>query len=287
MDRGAEIYRLHRKSIDEMVAEAQGRLTVVDALDDLHTHFARAISDEIAANNRSGRATTLILPVGPTGQYPMFADIVNDEGISLASCTFFFMDENADLDGVEVSEDHPESFRGAMRPTWDAIRTELRPDPERVVFPTSGNLYRLVDMIEDAGGIDTCYGGVGIHGHVAFNEPQPGIQYTGPRVVDLNAYTMTINAIRAGVGGDLENFPRRALTLGLAQCLGAKRVRLYIRNDIPGLQWANTVLRLAVLGEPGWDYPVTYIRDHADWTVVTDRHTAAPAEHALEPFGHR
>ena len=129
MDRGAEIYRLHRKSIDEMVAEAQGRLTVVDALDDLHTHFARAISDEIAANNRSGRATTLILPVGPTGQYPMFADIVNDEGISLASCTFFFMDENADLDGVEVSEDHPESFRGAMRPTWDAIRTELRPDP--------------------------------------------------------------------------------------------------------------------------------------------------------------
>ena len=285
MDRGAEIHRLHQISIDEMIAEAAGRLTVVDALDDLHRHFARAIADEIAKNNRSDRATALILPVGPTGQYPIWVQILNDEAISLANCTFFFMDENADLDGVEVPESHPESFRGAMRPTWEAIRRDLRPDPERVVFPTSANLYRLVDMIEEVGGIDTCYGGVGIHGHVAFNEPQPGIRHTGPRVVDLNAYTMTINAIRSGVGGDLENFPRRALTLGMAQCLGARRVRLYIRNDISGIQWANTVLRLAVFGEPGWDYPVTYIRDHADWAVVTDRNTAAPAEHALKPFG--
>ncbi|MDP6778030.1 MAG: hypothetical protein QGI83_14835, partial [Candidatus Latescibacteria bacterium] len=279
MDRGEEIYTLHQKPVEDMVAEARGRLVVVETLDDLHRHFARAIVDEIGTNNRAERATTLILPVGPTGQYPILVDMVNEESISLQNCTFFFMDENADLDGVEVPEDHPESFRGAMRPTWDAIRPELRPDPERVVFPTSENLYRLVDMVEAAGGIDTCYGGVGIHGHVAFNEPQPGIQHTGPRVVDLNAFTMTINAIRAGVGGDLENFPRRALTLGMAQCLGAKRIRLYIRNDIPGLQWANTVFRLAVSGEPGWDYPVTYIRDHSDWMVVTDRNTSEPAEH--------
>ena len=122
MDRGEEIYTLHQKPVEDMVAEARGRLVVVETLDDLHRHFARAIVDEIGTNNRAERATTLILPVGPTGQYPILVDMVNEESISLQNCTFFFMDENADLDGVEVPEDHPESFRGAMRPTWDAIR---------------------------------------------------------------------------------------------------------------------------------------------------------------------
>ncbi len=171
-----------------------------------------------------------------------------------------------------------------MRPVWESIRAEFRPDPSRVVFPLSSNLCRLKDMMTETGGIGTCYGGVGIHGHIAFNEPESGVRHTDPRVVDLNPYTVTMNAIRAGVGGDLENFPRRALTLGMNQCLGARRIRLYVRNDIPGLQWANTVLRLAVLGKLGPDYPVTYLREHPDWVVVADRNTAAPAEHPLEPF---
>jgi glucosamine-6-phosphate deaminase len=285
MDRHQEIYELHRMPPEEMVARAEGRLAVVETLDDLHAHFARALAEEIEGNNRAGRPTVMILPVGPTGQYPIFVETVNRGGIPLNDCTFFFMDEYADRGGVEVGEDHPESFRGAMRPVWESIRAELRPDPSRVVFPLSSNLYRLKDMIAEAGGIGTCYGGVGIHGHIAFNEPEPGVRHTDPRVVDLNPYTVTMNAIRAGVGGDLENFPRRALTLGMNQCLDARRIRLYVRNDIPDLQWANTVLRLAVLGRPGPDYPVTYVREHPDWAVVTDRNTAAPAEHTLEPFG--
>jgi hypothetical protein len=34
------------------------------------------------------------------------------------------------------------------------------------------------------------------------------------------------------------------------------------------------VLRLAVFGNPGDDYPVTYIRDHGDYVIVTDEDTA-------------
>jgi hypothetical protein len=62
--------------------------------------------------------------------------------------------------------------------------------------------------------------------------------------------------------------------------LGAKRIRLYCRNGI-SLDWANTVLRLAVLGEPGDDYPVTYIREHSDYVVITDRDTARSPQFVL------
>ncbi len=60
---------------------------------------------------------------------------------------------------------------------------------------------------------------------------------------------------------------------GRGHVLGAGRIRLYCRNGI-ALDWANTVLRLAVFGQPGDDYPVTYIRDHKDYVVTTDEDTA-------------
>ena len=107
------------------------------------------------------------------------------------------------------------------------------------------------------------------------SRPAPGIRDSDPRVVELNAYTRTINAIRAGIGGNLEGYPRYGITLGMRQVLSAGRIRLYCRNGIP-LDWANTVLRLALFGEPGDDYPVTHIRSHPDCVIVTDRETARP-----------
>lgn len=143
--------------------------------------------------------------------------------------------------------------------------------PERVIFPDQDNINTLAARIDELGGVDTCYGGIGIHGHVAFNEPEPGVKDTSPRRVSLNDFTVTINAIRSHVGGNLECFPRQAFTLGMKLILASKRIRLYCRNGCE-FDWANTVLRLALFGTPGDDYPVTYIRG-ADYTITTDQHT--------------
>ena len=195
--------------------------------------------------------------------------------MDLRNCHFFFMDEYCDESGKAVSPKHPLSFRGsAERVFLSKLDRRCGLPPERVIFPGQDNIRRLARMIEQVGGIDTCYGGVGVHGHLAFNEPGPGVKDSEPRRVTLNDFTVTMNAIRAGVGGDLENFPRRAYTVGLKQILAARRIRLYCRNDIPGVQWANTVLRLALFGQPGDDYPVTWIRG-LDCHVTTTEDTAA------------
>ncbi len=281
MDRAEEIRELNRLSPEELIERAEGRLIILDSLGDLHAHFAESIAAVVRRNNDAGTPTVLIVPYGPTGQYPLLRDIINRERISLANGTLFFMDEYADASGRVVPETHPTSFRGDLRWFWDALDAELRPDPAKVIFPDQENLDRLAEMLQAAGGVEVCYGGIGIHGHLAFNEPEPGVRDSGPRVVRLNDFTVTMNAIRSHVGGDLENFPRHALTLGMAQCLSARQIRLYCRNDVPDLDWANTVLRLAVLGQPGDDYPVTWIREHPDWQVVTDRNTAACPRHVL------
>ena len=280
MDRKTEVRRLLAMSPEEVIKKAGDHLRVCENLDALHESFARDIADEIKANNAQGTTTTLILPVGPVGQYPILADTVATEDVSLANCRFFFMDENADDERIAVPAEHPLSFKGeAKRQFLDRLPDACGLDPARVVFPDDKNVNALAGMIADAGGIDTCYGGIGLHGHIAFNEPEPGVADSDPRLVKLNDFTVTINCIRAHVGGNLECWPREAYTLGMRQCLGAQRLRLFCRNGI-ALDWANTILRLALFGEPGDDYPVTHIRGR-EYLITTDRETLASPKYLI------
>lgn len=277
-----EVRELLSLSGEELVSRSEGRLEVLTNLEELHKQFANSIAEEIEKNNRSNQKTKLILPVGPTGQYPILAKIINEKGIDLNDCYFFFMDEYCDENGLPLPKEHPLSFKGEVEEIFfENLEEEYQIPGDQVIFPTKNNLHDIPNMIEGLGGIDTCYGGIGIHGHVAFNEPEPKVKNTDPRLVYLNEYTVTINAIRANVGGDLVNFPKKALTIGMNQVLNSKRVRLYCRNDITNIDWANTVLRLAVLGNPGEDYPVTFLTDHENYKVITDKPTAQSPKHVL------
>lgn len=280
MDRKTEIRRLLKLSPEEVRAKAGRHLVVCEDLDALHRRFAEDIAAEICENNSKNEPTRLIVPVGPTGQYPLLAEIIRSRKITLSNCWFFFMDENCDQNGKALGREHPLSFKGAAEELFlSKLDDACGLQSARVVFPDEDNISTLAAQIEDAGGIDTCYGGIGIHGHVAFNEPEPGVRDTGARRVRLNDFTVTINAVRSHVGGNLECFPREAYTLGMKQILGSKRIRLYCRNGCP-FDWANTVLRLALFGTPGDDYPVTHIRD-TDYTITTDQETLSSPRYLI------
>jgi len=279
MNRRDEIRGLLELSPQEVKKKAGEKLIVLKSLDLLHRDFAERIASEIEGNNRNSKETCLILPVGPTGQYPFLAELIERKKISLDKCSIFFMDEYCDDNGHVLPAEHPLSFKGAMKSFLDrAYGRGLK--NENVIFTDQANIQKLKGMIEEKGGIDTCYAGLGITGHLAFNEPEPGIENSDPRMVYLHPATLTINAIRAHVGGNLAGYPRKAYTLGMRQILGAERIFIYCRNDIPGLDWANTVLRLALFGSPGDDYPVTYIRNR-NYTIITTEETLRSPEHIL------
>ena len=187
------------------------------------------------------------------------------------------MDEYVDDEKDElIPTSHPLSFRGQIGPLlFNRIRPDLMMPEDQIIFPTPENIKDLPKMIEDAGGIEVCYGGIGIHGHVAFNEPAEGVAGSNPRILEINEFTRTIDSTRhRGIGGNLENFPRRAITMGMKQCLEARRMLLMTRNESAEFFWANTIIRIAALGQPGDDYPVTHARNHKNLLIVTDRGTA-------------
>lgn len=247
----------------------------------LFEHFARAIADEIQANNAANRPTRLILPVGPVGQFPLLVEISNRERISWRNTFSFNMDDYCDWQGRQIPAEHPLSFRGFMRRyLFDRLDPQLRIPEDQIHFPDPLHLDSASQAIAALGGIDTCYGGIGYHGHVAFNEPPISRWHTVSceefktsltRTVRLAPDTVVMNSIR-NTGGNPANFPPMGITLGMGDILAARRIRMYL----PGGAWQRHILRVALLGEQTVEYPVTLLQDHPDYIVFTDMETAQP-----------
>lgn len=250
-------------------------------------HIANAIAAEIKANNQVNLPTKLILPVGPVGQYPLLVDICNREHISWKNVFTFNMDEYTDWQGRPLRADHPLSFRKYMfEKVFHQLEKELRIPEDQVHFPNPLDLDAIGKQMASLGGVDTCYGGIGYHGHVAFNEPPFGgwhsvsveeYRNSLTRIVPLNPDTIVMNSIW-NTGGNPAGLPPMAVTLGMKEILSARRIRLYCS----GGSWQRTVLRTALLADPTVDYPVTLLQDHPDIAIIADLDTAMPAITTLD-----
>jgi len=191
-------------------------------MDDVAQDMAQAMLEVVAAARQAGRPGTLIVPVGPVDQFPVLAEKINDQRLDWRDVLLVNMDEYLTDDDRWVDLDHPLGFRGYMnRKFYDLIDPALAPRAENRVFPDPADCGAIGRLIEQRGGVDACFGGIGINGHIAFNEPpEPGEtvsveQFAAlpTRVLSLTRETRTINSVT--VGGELSVIPRRAVTVGM------------------------------------------------------------------------
>lgn len=240
--------------------------------------MAEEMVQEIETNNRAGKKTVFICPVGPVGQYPYFVDMVNGRRISLKDTWFINMDEYLDEDKKWVPTDHPLSFRGFMeRNVYGKLNPELVMPKEQRVFPDPENTGYIPELIEKLGGVDIAFGGIGINGHVAFNEADPSLtaeeflaQKT--RVLAITPETRTANAI-GDYNGALEDMPRYCVTIGIYEIAHARKIRLGVFRN-----WHRAVVRRTAYGEPTPDFPVSLLQDQPDITVRLTDYVAALAD---------
>jgi glucosamine-6-phosphate deaminase len=243
----------------------RGQSVRVRILGDTAT-LAQDMAGAMAAVIRANRKATLIVPVGPVDQFPILAEIVNAERLALSDVIFINMDEYLSGDGAWLPIDHPLSFRGFMnRMFYDLLDPKLAPPIESRVFPDPSNPDAIGRLIASRGGVDACFGGVGINGHIAFNEPpEPGTTMTieqfaalPTRTLDLARETRTINAVT--VGGDIAAIPPRCVTVGMREILGARQLRFYCNRP-----WQAGVVRRLLHGPVTSACPASLMRTHAD-----------------------
>ncbi len=263
----------------ELAARSRLPLRILPTREEVHRDFAATLFDELRGARQAGQELALIVPVGPTGQYPILAERVNDERLPLDHVTFFGMDNWLDWECRLLPLDDPFSLEGTFHRLFlDRLDAELRPSPQNVIFPTPTDLDHSAREIDRRGGVATTYGGFGFQGHLAFNEP-PSSRWTKvtleqfrasrTRVVPVSVDTIIAHAERSA-GGNVLAVPPMAITLGMGELLGARRVRLYTDTG----SWKRTILRILLFSEPDIDYPATLVQGHPDVEVVVDRASA-------------
>lgn len=249
----------------------------------LYGHLARIMADLIIANNKAGKRTTMILPVGPTRQYPFFAEIVNKESIDCRDLHTFNMDEYLDWQGRPIPENHPMSFKACMKDLlWAKIDEKLRLPEDHMYFPHPQEIDAFDDKLDELGGADICFAGVGYHGHVAFNEGIVSRWYKIPEQEFLNARThivsiaddtFVINSVREA-GGNCEIIPPFAITVGMKDIMASRHIEgVFYCGD-----WQRTVFRRTLFQEPTVEYPGTFLKKHPSFSISIDRNTASPPE---------
>lgn len=245
---------------------------------DLYWKMAIEVLELIQENNAKGEKTVMIVPYGPLGPYARLVELINKHRVSLKNCWFINMDEYLTDEGEWVDKSHPLSFRGFMdRTVYTKIDPELLMPESQRIFPDPHDPEHIQRVIETLGGVDVAFGGIGINGHLAFNEPQDELTadefaQLPTRVLTISRETRTTNAI-GDYNGAIDAMPRKCVTIGMKQILSAKKIRLGVFRD-----WHRAVVRQTAYGEVSAHFPATLIQRHPDAMVI------ANANASQQPF---
>ncbi len=215
-----------------------------------------------------GESLRCIAPVGPVFQYRRFIRLVDELPIDLAGLHLFFMDEYLNDDGSVINRTDPLSFRGFIdKELVEPLGTRHGFNPGQLYFPDPADPSSYDRIIDEHGGIDVCFAGVGINGHLAFNEA-PSAADSPSRVVELSAETRVTNGHTA-LGGDWESIPRLAVTVGMKSILASRRLRIYCNRP-----WQRSVVRKLLYGPVGQAFPASFAQNHRDARLTVTRTVA-------------
>ena len=243
------------------------KLEVCEVEADVYWKVALELFDIIDENNKKNEDTVMIVPYGPLGPYSRLIYLVNKYRLSLKRCWFINMDEYLTPSLEYVDYNDPISFRGGMdRVFYNKIDDELNIPKAQRIFPVPGHEGDILKLIKEKGKLDLCLGGIGITGHIAFNEPpEPGITMTNEefkelptRILKLARETITINSFM-NAGADMDSIPRDCITVGMKEIWMAKKIRICMPRD-----WNAAAVRKVLHGPVTCKFPCSLFQEHPD-----------------------
>lgn len=221
---------------------------------------ARLAGDRVEDVFRA-RPEASVLPATGNTPLPLYHLLAkrSESGMATSRLHVFQLDEF-----VGVAEDDPRSLYGWMRRVFleplhipESRVTRLRGDAGDL----DAECARYDAEVEAAGGIDLAILGLGIDGHLGYNEP-PSPAVAPTRVVRLRPEST--RSARAYWASD-SDVPERGLTAGMAAILGARTVLLLVTG-----RHKRPILQQMLHGPVGPGIPASYLREHDGATLIAD-----------------
>jgi glucosamine-6-phosphate deaminase len=193
----------------------------------------------------------------PLGTYEQLANKCKDGELDFTEVTSVNLDEYVGLTG-----DNDQSYRYFMDTN---LFSKINIDPKKTHVPNgcaddlAQEGARYDALIAELGGIDLQLLGIGLDGHIGFNEPDDVFTKETHRVT-LDPSTIEANA---RFFASKEEVPTEAITMGMQAIMQAKKV-LLIANG----KNKKDIIEKAFFGPITSQVPASILQLHPDLTVI-------------------
>ncbi len=199
----------------------------------------------------------------PEGLYACLVKMYEEKEIDFEKVTCFNLDEYAGL-----SPDHPQSYHYYMdRHLFSKVNVKKG----NINIPRCGvenieTACRDYDKkIHQSGGIDLQLLGLGLNGHIGFNEPADYLQ-KDTHLVNLSRETIEANSRFFPTEDDV---PRQAITMGVGSIMSAARIMLLASGE----KKADAVKQMTC-GKVSTHHPASLLQLHRNVLVIIDKEAA-------------
>lgn len=200
----------------------------------------------------------------PLGVYRYFIDNYQAQKVSFRQVKAFNLDEY-----VGLTPSHPRSFASAMKNELFS-HIDILPENINALDGSKEDMIQECQRYEsliDANPIDIQILGIGMDGHIAYNEP--GSPLDGAcHVVDL--YQESIESSLDYGFAHIEEVPTQGVTQGIGTIMKAKQLIMMAKGE----KKADLVKRM-IYGEVTPDFPSSIIQRHPNVIVCLDRSAAS------------
>src|SRR5436190_9486204 len=238
---------------------------------------AKQIADFIREKQKNKEKCVLGLSTGSTPK-TLYAELVRmhkEEKLSFKNVITFNLDQY-----YPISNDALQSYQRFMKVN---LFNHIDIDPKNTHIPNGEikkedikeHCRQYEKMVEDAGGIDLQILGIGINGHIGFNEPGSSI-HSKTRLISLDNSTRIANAYEFA---NISEVPRLAITMGIGEILKAKKIIL--------MAWGPSkapVIKEAVEEDHTDHVPASLLQNHDDVTFVVDEAAASELTRNKSPW---
>lgn len=193
----------------------------------------------------------------PLGTYKQLIKWYKKGDIDFSKVVSVNLDEYVGLDGS-----NDQSYRYFMNKNFfEHINIDLNNTfvPNGCAIDLAGEGKRYDEHIAELGGIDLQLLGIGLDGHIGFNEPDKYF-VKSTHVVDLHESTKKANS-RFFASED--EVPKKAITMGMVSIMQAKKILL-----IASGKEKRDILEKAFYGPITPEIPASILQLHPDITVI-------------------
>ena len=248
-------------------------VVVSDTAETAGTAAGRAAADVLVKALEEQPRARVIFASAPS-QEQMLRTLGEDARIDWARVTSLHMDDYLELDPT-----HPASFGtwlaerlpAAARPGLDRIRQDVDPD---------GEVRRYSELVAGAP-IDLVCLGIGVNGHIAFNEPGD-TDFEDPALVRKIELTHASRQqqVDEGLFPSVDEVPTHALTLTVPAILSARSLVCTVLGDTKA-----EAVAAALAGPVTDEVPASAMHTHSDVVVHLDGAAAAQLPEELRSGG--